>query len=91
MVAKSLILPLHLKDIKWFFSSVSVVWWEETYSASLLIYTSILCAPLVEKKIPLHFQTYNETYSFNIFDVQFFIVQNWHFGEQLISAPASFL
>lgn len=33
----------------------------------------------------------NEIHSFNIFDVQFFIVQNWHFGKQLLSAPVTFL
>lgn len=34
---------------------------------------------------------YNDIHFFSIFDVQFFIVQNWHFGKQLISAPATFL
>lgn len=62
----------------------------ETYFTSLLNYTSLSCTDLVENFF-LFSETWNEIHSFDIFDVQFFIVQNWHFGKQLISAPATFL
>lgn len=78
------------KNIKWLFLLVSVIWWEETYFTSLLNYTSVLCAALVGNSF-LFSEACNEIHSFNIFDVQFFIVQNWHFGKQLISVPATFL